>query len=50
MWHAISSSLEIESLLVDINYKSKWYFLVTNFKSFIYFNINSEIIMYLPKN
>jgi hypothetical protein len=49
-WHATSSSLEIESLLVIINNKSKWYFWIPNFKSFKYINIKYKIIIYLPKN
>ncbi len=48
-WHATSSSLKIESLLVTINHKSKWYFLILNFKSFKHININLKIIIYLPK-
>jgi hypothetical protein len=34
--------IKIESLLVHINHKSKWYFLIANFKSFMNFNINSK--------
>jgi len=48
-WHA-TSSLKIESLLIAINCKSEWYFWIPNFKSFKYININTKIIMYLPKN
>jgi hypothetical protein len=49
-WHATWSLLKIESLLIIINHKNKWYFLIHNFKSFKFININSKIIMYLPKN
>ncbi len=37
-------------ILVVISHKSKWYFWILNFESFKYIDINSIIIIYLPKN